>query len=48
MANRLVVDGRNFLNPGALRQAGFTYEAIGRPTVAAEDESGVVSTTRGA
>jgi UDPglucose 6-dehydrogenase len=31
MANPLIVDGRNFLDPDALRAAGFTYEAIGRP-----------------
>jgi UDPglucose 6-dehydrogenase len=31
MANPLVVDGRNFLDPQALREAGFTYEGIGRP-----------------
>jgi UDPglucose 6-dehydrogenase len=32
MANPLIVDGRNFLNPEALRAAGFTYEGIGRPS----------------
>jgi UDPglucose 6-dehydrogenase len=31
MANPLIVDGRNFLDPEALRAAGFTYEGIGRP-----------------
>jgi len=31
MANPLLVDGRNFLDPQALRDAGFTYEGIGRP-----------------
>jgi UDPglucose 6-dehydrogenase len=30
MANPLLVDGRNFLDPRALRSAGFTYEGIGR------------------
>ncbi len=30
MANPLVVDGRNFLDPAAMRSAGFTYEGIGR------------------
>ena len=30
MANPLLVDGRNFLDPAALRAAGFTYEGIGR------------------
>jgi UDPglucose 6-dehydrogenase len=31
MATPLVVDGRNFLDPAALREAGFAYEGIGRP-----------------
>ena len=31
MANPLLVDGRNFLDPAVLRAAGFTYEGIGRP-----------------
>jgi UDPglucose 6-dehydrogenase len=26
----VLVDGRNYLDPGALRAAGFTYEGIGR------------------
>jgi UDPglucose 6-dehydrogenase len=30
MARPLVVDGRNFLDPDALRAAGFEYEGIGR------------------
>ncbi len=30
MANPLVVDGRNFLDPAAMRAAGFSYEGIGR------------------
>ena len=30
MANPLIVDGRNFLDPARLRAAGFTYEGIGR------------------
>ncbi len=30
MSNPLVVDGRNFLDPARLREAGFTYEGIGR------------------
>jgi UDPglucose 6-dehydrogenase len=34
MANPLLVDGRNFLDPQALRAAGFTYEGIGRPSEA--------------
>jgi UDPglucose 6-dehydrogenase len=32
MARPLLVDGRNFLNPSALRGAGFEYEGIGRAT----------------
>ena len=32
MATPMLVDGRNFLDPAALRAAGFTYEGIGRPT----------------
>ena len=32
MANPLLIDGRNFLDPATLRAAGFTYEGIGRPT----------------
>jgi hypothetical protein len=32
MKTPLLVDGRNFLDPAALRAAGFTYEAIGRPS----------------
>jgi UDPglucose 6-dehydrogenase len=31
MANPLVIDGRNFLDPQLLRDAGFAYEGIGRP-----------------
>jgi UDPglucose 6-dehydrogenase len=34
MANPLLVDGRNFLDPEAVRAAGITYEAIGRPSAA--------------
>jgi UDPglucose 6-dehydrogenase len=30
MSNRLIIDGRNFLDPDKLRGAGFTYEGIGR------------------
>jgi UDPglucose 6-dehydrogenase len=30
MTTPLVVDGRNFLDPGRLRDAGFAYEGIGR------------------
>jgi UDPglucose 6-dehydrogenase len=42
MANPLLIDGRNFLDPSALREAGFEYEGIGRaalgePSPAAAD-----------
>jgi UDPglucose 6-dehydrogenase len=30
MANPLLIDGRNFLDPAVLEAAGFTYEGIGR------------------
>jgi UDPglucose 6-dehydrogenase len=30
MRNALIVDGRNFLDPEAVRRAGFAYEGIGR------------------
>jgi UDPglucose 6-dehydrogenase len=33
MSNPLLVDGRNFLDPAAVRAAGITYEAIGRPSI---------------
>jgi UDPglucose 6-dehydrogenase len=33
MANPLLVDGRNFLDPKVVRAAGITYEAIGRPSI---------------
>ncbi len=32
MANPLIVDGRNLLDPAAVRAAGFVYEGIGRPS----------------
>lgn len=32
MRNPLIVDGRNLLDPEAVRRAGFAYEGIGRPT----------------
>ena len=32
MANPLIVDGRNLLDPEQTRLAGFAYEGIGRPT----------------
>jgi CTP:molybdopterin cytidylyltransferase MocA len=31
MANPLIIDGRNMLDPAATRAAGFVYEGIGRP-----------------
>jgi UDPglucose 6-dehydrogenase len=31
MANPLIIDGRNLLDPDAARAAGFVYEGIGRP-----------------
>ena len=34
MAGTLVIDGRNALDPTAVRAAGLTYEGIGRGTVA--------------
>jgi UDPglucose 6-dehydrogenase len=30
MARPLLIDGRNFLDPAALRAAGFEYDGIGR------------------
>jgi UDPglucose 6-dehydrogenase len=32
MRRRVLVDGRNFLDPAALRALGFEYEGIGRPS----------------
>ena len=32
MATPLIIDGRNLLDPEAVRSAGFAYEGIGRPT----------------
>jgi UDPglucose 6-dehydrogenase len=31
MANPLIVDGRNLLDPAETRKAGFAYEGVGRP-----------------
>jgi UDPglucose 6-dehydrogenase len=31
MRGRLLVDGRNFFDPSAVRAAGLTYEGVGRP-----------------
>jgi UDPglucose 6-dehydrogenase len=33
MARPLLVDGRNFLDPAKLREAGFEYEGIGKPAL---------------
>jgi UDPglucose 6-dehydrogenase len=30
MRGRLLIDGRNFVSPAAVRAAGFAYEGIGR------------------
>jgi len=46
MANRLVVDGRNFLDPQELRDAGFTYEAIGRRGATVEDDAVAATKSR--
>jgi UDPglucose 6-dehydrogenase len=32
MGNPLIVDGRNLLDPGVARAAGFAYEGVGRPS----------------
>jgi UDPglucose 6-dehydrogenase len=37
MRTPLIVDGRNLLDPEAAREAGFAYEAIGRPPAAVEE-----------
>jgi UDPglucose 6-dehydrogenase len=36
MATPLIVDGRNLLDPEAVRKAGFAYEGMGRPTAATD------------
>src|SRR5204863_6574889 len=36
MARPLIIDGRNLLDPGETRRAGFAYEGIGRPSSAFE------------
>jgi UDPglucose 6-dehydrogenase len=36
MANPLIVDGRNLLDPAAVRACGFVYEGIGRKTSPAD------------
>ncbi len=45
MGNPLLVDGRNFLDPDAVRSAGITYEAIGRPSL--PDRSAIVRVAPG-
>ncbi|MGH2661195.1 MAG: UDP-glucose dehydrogenase family protein [Actinomycetota bacterium] len=37
MAYPVLVDGRNLLDPQAVRDAGFTYYAMGRPAIASGD-----------
>ena len=32
MANRVLVDGRNMLDPQTMRDLGFEYDGIGRAT----------------
>jgi len=32
MAQPLIVDGRNLLDPAQARAAGFAYESVGRPS----------------
>jgi UDPglucose 6-dehydrogenase len=39
MANPLLIDGRNFLDPEVVRDAGITYAAIGRPSADARSAS---------
>ena len=38
MARPIIIDGRNLLDPVAARDAGFTYEGIGRPSHASPAE----------
>ena len=46
MATPLVVDGRNFLDPDAVRAAGLIYEGIGRPQGGAEGGTAVGASDR--
>ncbi len=39
MANPLIIDGRNLLDPEETRRAGFTYEGIGRQALASDSPS---------
>ncbi|MBA2240518.1 MAG: UDP-glucose/GDP-mannose dehydrogenase family protein [Solirubrobacterales bacterium] len=43
MASPLLVDGRNFLDADALREAGLTYEGIGRPSKSGSPLTGKVA-----
>jgi UDPglucose 6-dehydrogenase len=43
MANPLIIDGRNMLDPAKVRAAGFAYEGIGRPS----HETGLGAATTG-
>jgi len=38
MARPVIIDGRNLLDPDAVRAAGFVYEGIGRPRHASPAE----------
>ncbi|MFN7035152.1 MAG: UDP-glucose dehydrogenase family protein [Bellilinea sp.] len=40
MRNKLIMDGRNLWDPERLRQYGFTYYGIGRPSLNGNDLSG--------
>jgi UDPglucose 6-dehydrogenase len=40
MRNPLLIDGRNMLDPAAMREAGFTYEGIGRSGVGSTEPPG--------
>ena len=35
MAQPIIVDGRNLYEPESMRQLGFRYRAVGRPTKSA-------------
>ena len=41
MGTPLIVDGRNLLDPAAVRAAGFVYEGIGRPPAGVPEPSAV-------
>ena len=46
MARPLLVDGRNFLDAGALRGAGFDYEGIGREVEVSRGRRGLIGCRR--